>query len=252
MKNILKIAILFYTINSCAQNQDLKLEIVNNEILSRENFSFTKDNVGMDEKHSTTPYIINENDSIPVNKINVKITNSGKKPYLLYLTHNFTGFDWKNSLSFEVSNDLNEIQQANELVLATETIEAYFFRDYFNKKEQAALKKELFETHYKDTVDIDKIKFNQKFNPIIIHPNESKYITLYQALPFFRFESPAYYMYFLDNKKNYYFQVILKNEAKSNKPFLSENQKKEIEENGYEIFDGVIKSNKVPIKFVKM
>lgn len=254
MKNItdlLKLLSLFCVLNSCAQNKDLKLEIVNNEIFCRENFNFTLENLGS-VNHSITPYIIHQYDSIPINKINVKLSNSGTKPYMLFLTNNFTGFDWKNTVCFEVYDNQNQVQKSNELSLSSESMEAFSMRNAKNKREQAALKKELFKVHYRDTLDIDKIEFNQKFNCVIIHPNETKFITLYQGLPFFRFEQPFYMMYFLKSNQNYFFQVVIKNDATSNKSFLSENQLKEIKENGYEIFDGELKSNKVPIKFVRM
>ena len=48
----------------------------------------------------------------------------------------------------------------------------------------------------------------------------------------------------------FYFQISLKHTSEISKKYFTINQRKEIEANGYTIFNGVLNSNKVPIEFV--
>lgn len=90
-------------------------------------------------------------------------------------------------------------------------------------------------------------------NSFIIYPNETKFFTTIINLPFrnYKYNYIPWYT-LIDKNKTYQAGLTLFNVAKETSKYLTPDLKKEIEENGYEIFDGVIQSNKVPVKMVSM
>jgi hypothetical protein len=57
-------------------------------------------------------------------------------------------------------------------------------------------------------------------------------------------------MYFLNPNEKNYCELRLYNDIEALKKYLTINQSKEINDNNYVLFNGVIKSNRIPIKFV--
>lgn len=100
----------------------------------------------------------------------------------------------------------------------------------------------------------NKEKYDHDFykHSFIIYPNEIKYFTTFINLPI-RSPSEEFFWYSKLNSKNKYFaSIILANKKKTIINFLTKNQRKEINENDYTIFDGVIESNKVPVTIISM
>ncbi|MEM0543940.1 hypothetical protein WFZ85_15135 [Flavobacterium sp. j3] len=239
---------LYLTLILCSckgknQNADLKIEIINNEIYSRSIVD-----------SSTIDYLMDSDnfiyDSIPVNKINFKITNIGTKKYAFFIKKeldNVENFGQEN-IRFNVFKD-NEILEPNYLQYAIQlTTKGFEFRKDKNEIENDTIKQELNEKYLKEKISIKKIKFQREMNYVVIHPGETKYFSYYRTLPFFLEQLTSYYIYKFNSEYKYFFTLSLKNDATSLKKYITINQLKEIEDNGYVLFNGEIKSNKVPIK----
>lgn len=229
------------------QGRDLKIEILNSYIYARQDL----------KNHHVRNVIRFDNyiyDSIPVNKINVKVTNSGPKAYVLFINKEL---DRVENLRYE--NIKLTVYQNGEVVQPRYlgysinlTTKGFDYRKYENEEESDSLKQELNEKYLKEKINRDKIRFQRETNYVVIHPGETKFFSFYRTLPVFLEHVSSYYQYDFKKDEQYYFQISLKNDAEKLRKYFSINQVKEIEENNYTIFDGTIKSNKIPVKFVSM
>ena len=238
-----------FSCNTSHEKTDgLELEITSKEIVSKEKF---ENNVN--RFYQTA--ILDIADSLPLNKIDLKITNTGNKTYVLYLNKNFDGVEFPANRE----NIKTVVYQNNQILLpayfgaaVSWTVDAYIIRKWKNEIYADSLKYEFNEKYLHRKINFNKIEFEREFNYIVIHPKESKFFTFYRTFPYFledNFESR--YKYSFKANEKYYFQVSIKNDAQKLTKNLNENQQKEIKENGYSIFNGVIKSNKIPITFIK-
>lgn len=241
--------LLLFSCNSKKEtNDDLKVEITTKEIISK-----VKPEDKMSMFYHTA--LLDIADSLPVNKIDFKITNSGKKIYILCLKKNFDNVEltskkeniqavvYKNEQIFEPKGFGGAVEWTNK---------AYNMRKWINETDADSLKKEFSENYLKKKIDFDKIKFERRNNYIIIHPGESKFFTFYRTFPYFLDEDfESRYKYSFNSNERYYFQITIKNNKQLLAETLTENQQKEIKENRYTIFNGKIKSNKIPIKFIQ-
>lgn len=88
---------------------------------------------------------------------------------------------------------------------------------------------------------------NQNF---IIHPHETLYFEWFIVLPFGNILEDINYSVVLDSNKKYYAEVLINSDSTGYKKSISRTDLKTIEDNGYEIFNGTIRSkNKIPIIF---
>jgi hypothetical protein len=177
----------------------------------------------------------------------------GTKKYFFFIGKDFddAGKYLENSISFDILNE-KEVFSPNYISVAIDRSNNHFYNRRFNNEmDRESLKKELNEIYLKEKISIGKMRFQENMNCLVIHPGESKFLTYYKTLPiFYEYKFDAYYFYkFIPNEK-YFVQVSLKNDIKTSKKYFTSNQYKEIETNGYTIFDGTINSNKVPIKFI--
>lgn len=226
-------------------NEDLKIEILNTEITSRGNMQ--------DEDYKNiTNYSNYIYDSLPVNKINIKLTNTGNDKYILFLGKDFDDAEnlLKDNISFNILKG-NDLLKPSRLQVAIDYSDNHFFsRRLNNEMERELLKTELNEKYLKEKISIDKIRFQENMTYVVLYPGESKFFSYYKTLPIFYdynlYASFYFYRFNLDAK---YFAQINLNSNISRKQ-LTTNQIKEIETNGYKIFNGIVKSNKVPIKFI--
>jgi len=84
----------------------------------------------------------------------------------------------------------------------------------------------------------------------IIHPHETLYFEWFIVLPFGNVLEDINYSVVLDSKKKYYAEVLMHSDSTNYKNSVSRADLKTIQDNGYEIFDGTIKSkNRIPIVF---
>ena len=248
MKNIifLFLASTLFFCKSPNKEEDLKMEIINSEIYSRADIN--QNNISNMLDFDNFIY-----DSIPVNKINFKITNIGTKKYVIFIKKeldNVENFGQEN-IRLDVFKD-NELLEPNYLQYAIQlTTKGFEYRKDKNEIVNDALKQELNEKYLKEKISVDNVKFQREMNYMVVHPGETKYLSCYRTLPFFLEQLTSYYMYKFNPQDKYFFKLSLKNDAKSLKKYITINQLKEIEDNGYTLFNGELKSNKVPIKFVK-
>jgi hypothetical protein len=240
------LALMCISCNSRNTENDLKIEVTSSEIQSK-------------VESDTLLYFcslaqLNISDSLPVNRINFKITNSGKKAYILYVGKDFdfaeTTSEKENIKAVVYKKD--SVLQPNNVGGAVEwTMNAYNSRKFLNEYDADSLNKEFIKIYLKQKVNNDKIKFRKKYDFIVVHPRETKFFTFYRTFPYF--SERNFLMiggYDLKQTEKYYFQISLKNSAKNLLQNLDENQLKEIKENQYSVFNGTIKSNKIPIKFI--
>jgi hypothetical protein len=254
MKKIIFILLgctIFYSFN-CKNKQevnDLKIEILNTDIMS----SYAIKDKNFRNVIDYENYIY---DSVPVNKVNIKLTNTGTKKYVLFIGKDFDDAEKliKDNISFNILKE-NEIFKPSRLPVAIDYTNKHFYsRKLDNEIDRELLKQELNEKYLKEKISVDKIRFHENMNYIVIHPGESKFFSYYKTLPIFYDYNlyASFYFYKFKPNENYFVQVSLKNQSETSKKNFTTNQIKEIEANGYTIFNGTINSNKVPIKFVDM
>ena len=82
-----------------------------------------------------------------------------------------------------------------------------------------------------------------------LQPGETKYFTSVINLPY---RNSQMWFSNIDKKKPNLGSLSLKNDSVFTNKRLSQDRKKEIKENGYVLFDGIIYSNKVPVKLIKI
>lgn len=87
-------------------------------------------------------------------------------------------------------------------------------------------------------------------NNFIIHPKETLYFEWFIILPYGNFLEEHNYQVNLDKNQKYFAELLLYSDGVNYKKQISRTDLKTIEENGYEVYNGVIKSkNKIPIVF---
>jgi hypothetical protein len=232
--------LLLFSCRNAKKEGGLKMEILNAEINSRGNIK--KANLRNVIRFDNYIY-----DSLPVNRINVKITNSGTKTYVLFLDKNLDELGATN-IKETVFKGAKIVEPTLSHLLQF-TMLGYESRKGQNKTDRDSLEQEFNMNFLKEQIDRGKIRFQSKMNYVIVHPGEARFFTYYKTLPQFS-QYSFYYMYKFNSSEKYSFQLSLENDAKLSKEYLTANQLKEIEDNGYTVFDGVVSSNKVPIKFI--
>jgi hypothetical protein len=147
----------------------------------------------------------------------------------------------------------NEIFEPTYLAYSIQlTSKGYEFRKFENELIRDSLKQELNDKYLKEKISKEKSDYQKSMSFLIIHPGEIKFFSYYKTLPIFLDNMDSYYMYKFSKNENYHFQISIKNNADTSRKNLNINQAKEIEANGYSIFNGTINSNKIPIKFANM
>jgi hypothetical protein len=82
-----------------------------------------------------------------------------------------------------------------------------------------------------------------------LQPGETKYFTSVTNLPY---RNSHKWFSNIDKKKPNLASLSLKNDSVFTNKRISQDRKKEIKENSYTLFDGIIYSNKVPVKLIKL
>lgn len=85
-------------------------------------------------------------------------------------------------------------------------------------------------------------------NNFIIHPNETLYFEELIYLP--KNDKVQYNEVNFDNKKKYCASIFLYSDSTRYKNVISKADLNTIKENNYEVFNGIIKSNQIPIRFI--
>jgi hypothetical protein len=222
MKYLLAILFLFFI--SCKKKEGLELEIITKQLNSLNvspdkylDYSIKYDTV---LKGATTI-------------LSYKLTNYTDKTYYFNLDsykRDFKRLHIKVDRAYmDVTDDLNKqvlITGSIPTSAASGYPKAYLINNYLN---------------------YSPIKPNN-LNNFIIHPHETLYFEWFVILPFGTIvEGHAFYVD-LDAKKKYFANIFLDSDGVYYKKTLSRTDLKTIQENGYEVYNGIIKSkNKIPI-----
>lgn len=235
-------------LSACSKSNEssgLKIEILNKEFYSVKNF----DSLTIRNVMTYDNYIY---DSLFVNKINIKISNTGNEKYVFFLKK--TQPDFENFEKFKSENTKIIVYQNQQILppslkfLVCSTMQHPEMKKYINDTNHDTLEYNYYKNFDKEKADIKKIAFEREMQHVVIHPGESKFFSYYLTLPIFE-KNTNIYMYKLKDSNNYFVQFSLKNDKEIISKYISYNQLKEIKENNYVIFNGTIKSNKVSIKF---
>lgn len=92
------------------------------------------------------------------------------------------------------------------------------------------------------------------FKNFIIHPNETLYFEWLLVLPYGnKYEFMSYCIKDFNPQKQYFAELLLSSNGVNYKSQISRTDLQTIKKNGYEVYNGVIKSkNKIPINFVDL
>lgn len=254
MKKIIYLSFFLLIVISCTKNKkDLKLELLTSKIVCVEDIE-KKDFL-------ETFYIPNKKyDSLSKNILNYKITNISDKKYYIMLNENSIGTlerDFYNeALGKKKSTILNTIafsMYKNDSILDGNStkVENMCGNDYeFIKTRELDtivdrfLVKNRINKKYK-LKDIDQI--DESLQGFFLQPGETKYFTSIINLPY---RNKQKWFSNIDNKKPNLGSLSLQNDSIFTEKIISQNRKKEIKENGYVLFDGIIYSNKIPVKLI--
>jgi len=260
MKSILYLVLVLYLLSSCNKKKSgLEIILLTNEIRCVD-MPF-KNVFDINEKEYFKNGIY---DSLSTNIIKYKIINNSTKKYFIVLnevdidvleSHYLikTGIEC-NGIFLNLYNNNSLLSSQTKLTSGGSSYETEV--DYY--------KSSLYRINYIDSlfiVSANKRKlYKTKFpsvlhreileNSFVIYPGESKYFTSVVNLPL-RKNKIGLLTDVTKIKPNLSSISIVNNASYTNEK-LSENQKKEIEENNYTLFDGAIQSNKVPVKMASM
>ncbi|MFC0077376.1 hypothetical protein ACFFLS_10020 [Flavobacterium procerum] len=90
---------------------------------------------------------------------------------------------------------------------------------------------------------------DESLHCFVLHPGETKYLTSIINLPY---RDNQKWISNTEKLKPNQGSVSLKNDSLFTKSKITEDQKREIKENGYVLFDGKIYSNRVPVKLISL
>jgi hypothetical protein len=87
----------------------------------------------------------------------------------------------------------------------------------------------------------------------VIYPNQTIYFEWFIFLPYGNIVESSTYTVEFNPQKKYFAEIIMNSDSTNYKKTISRVDLQTIKENGYEVYNGVIKSkNKIPIKFVAL
>ncbi|TPG37604.1 hypothetical protein [Flavobacterium pectinovorum] len=255
MKKILFLSFLFLILFSCQKNKkDLELELLTNEVVCVENIdiydffeAFYKPN--------------KEYNSLSKNILRYKITNVSDKKYFIMLDPNNLGTLerdlYKEALGRKnySSNSIGFSMYKNDSILdySSTAAENVCGNDLeFQKIEELDtiinnfLIKNRIEKRY-------KVQFlnlvDDSLQGYFLNPGETKYFTSIINLPY---RNNQKWFSNIDKKKPNLASLSLKSDSSFINKRLSQDRKKEIQENGYIVFDGTIYSKKIPVKLIRI
>lgn len=252
MKKI--VLLLSLTILSCQNKSDIELTLLNKDIVCINKMDYEK-------RFHVKDYFENKiYDSLSKNLVNYKLTNNSDKKYFFVLDEDYPEtiendsfmkylnkdkLKLRSKISFNLYRNDSIINGCSTLLasssnnpsLANESYNDSVFLSHAREKQTYSTK--AVSTLFRKTLQ----------KGFVLYPGETKYFTTLIHLPY-RKDKEEWFS-FIDSKVNYA-SLTLINIANETKEQLSKNQAKEIKENGYTIFDGVIQSNKVPVKLISI
>lgn len=168
--------------------------------------------------------------------IQYKITNNGNKTYYFNIDN------YKNNLKYShimidrafLSIEYNGESQSPKLRQPSSEMSADdFYLKYLNYNDYLSYKRGV-----------------GKSKNFILHPKETLYFEWFVILPYGNVLETTNYTIDLNSSKEYSASVFIHSDTINYKKILSRTDLKTIEDNGYEIYNGTIKSkNRIPIVF---
>ena len=255
MKNLFILIFLILAFISCGKNNnDLKIDLLTNEVICVDNIK----NLDFLETH----YQPNkEYDSLSKNILHYRITNNSDKKYFIMFNENSLGTlerdlyrEALGKKNFSPLNSLDFSLYKNDSIVDGSSTKAEIFCGtssiFAAKQRDSLIDHFLKENKLKDTYVLKRIDFpNESLQAFVIHPGETKYFTSILNLPY---RDNQKWMSNIDKRKPNQGSISLKNDSTFTKSIITANQKKEIKENGYVLFQGKIYSNRVPVKLISL
>ncbi|WP_320816204.1 hypothetical protein [Flavobacterium sp.] len=270
MKKILFMILTFLLISCFNNKEDLKKDLSNNNEDDLKVVLLTNEVVCIKDINDYDVYHTNLYDSLSKNVLNYKLINNSNKKYFVVLNENFVDVmenmflshkiiknridsSTRSGISFNLYRNDSLMNGATTLTTGGgyETDLEYYKSKRYKEIYMDSVfidnvtKRKLYRTKYPSLFFRDVLN-----NSFIIYPGETKYFTSIVNLPL-RKDNVNWITDMGETHPNLA-SFTLVNISKKTESMLSENQIKEIEENGYTIFDGVIESNKVPVKMITM
>ncbi len=262
MKNLMFIICIIFLMISCVNkksdfNDRVELIILNNEIntiVMDSNVLFKEDLIYSEEVKQYAKNIIN-----------YKIKNNSERDYFFTFDEDVIVYDnfnvlqntesclfcKKSKLFYNIISSKNT--KPKYISFYSQNINLLYEINTLKTFEKKKIEKTLKELEV-PIIDFD-IDFSNtvRTKSFIVPANETRFFSSILYLPI-EYEVNEYnerISYFQFQKKmSYYFNIILISDSSSIRKVLSNSKLKEIEENGYIIFDGVLESNKVPVKLI--
>jgi hypothetical protein len=254
MRKYIILALLCISCNAKSEKKDLKLELLTNELFCVENFK-TYQFMGPN-------YFPNkEYDSLSRNILNYRITNVSDKKYYIMLNENSIGTQepdyYNEAIGRTKTNVLNLISFSlykNNTILdgrstraegscvpRYETNPSYVESLFAN----FIIKNRIDPSYEIKSTDVR----DDSLQDFFLQPGETKYFTSSINLPY---RNNTKWVTNIDSIKPDQGSFSLRNDSIYTKSIISKNRKKEIKENGYVLFDGIIYSNRVPVKLINI
>lgn len=260
MKNIFCTILVLFLLQSCnKKDDDLELILLTNEIICVD-ISFSD----VFEVNKKGYFNIRIYDTLSKNIVNYKIVNNSSFKYFIVLNEDNIDVlenNYLNKKGIEYDGVFLNLYR-NDSILKTKTTLISVGSSYETELEY--YKSKMYKLNYIDSLFIDNVSERKLYktklpsvlhreileNSFVIYPGESKYFTSLVNLPLRK--NKIGLLTDINKIKPNLSSISIVNNVKYTNAKLSENQKKEIEENGYTLFDGVIQSNKVPVRMVSM
>src|SRR6218665_1449677 len=254
MKNLILSMSFALVLFSCNKDnkKDLKIELLTNEIICVDSLK------SLD--YIETRYQPNkEYDSLSKNILRYKITNNSDKKYFIMFNENSIGTLeqdlYRRALGrtdFSPLNSLDFSLYKNDSVLdgrSTRTEMGNCVSPGFEIQQREALIDKFLKQNKLDrNYTLKEIGFRDgSLQGFVLYPRQTKYFTSTINLPY---RDDQRWFSNIDKLKPNQASISLKNDSIFTKSKITEDQKKEIKENGYVLFDGKIYSNRVPVKLV--
>lgn len=244
---LLVITIIIFT--SCENKNHLELKLLNEEVICLSKVNL--DSVDDDLNYRKSVYAQSQN------LIRFSIENNSDEKYLLMFNSSEIEPD-NNDEKFLFSNSKNgriNFSLYHKDSLAKNRIITLF--NHFNSKGPESIYYN--SVRIADSLDFSKkkdlgYKNNRDYNFFIVYPKEVKYFITLINLPIrdYNYNSSLTSATIIDESKEYQAGMVLINNIQHTKKNLTEEQRREIDKNGYTIFDGKLISNKIPVKLIPM
>ncbi len=251
-KSIYLLSFFTVILLSCSKNQDLEFRILNNEIICLNNINI--DSIKGNLDYSNKIY------SQSRNIISYTIKNNSDKKYLLFFDDECMEFESynKDEYSFWGSENaricLNLYSENTPLIKSS--VRLFDRLSYEDNEREYDIYTSAYISdtlrQYRNRILGKSIVKNYNSN-IILYPNETKRFKTVIYLPLNHSNyigSLVNYFIIDDSIQSYKASIAIFNNLRETQKYLTEDLKKEIEENGYIIFDGILESNKVPVKLI--